>query len=223
MPVPYFKSMSPLAKGTEARGLLKRIAKRVDDLTRTVATMETDWGLELSSDGIGRIKLCLAYAPKGGAGGGLANSAFVAKATPEEGLNVDTYEVRMLGGTAQGMFGGIEVINTTVFTGIYAGELFWLEFHPNRTPGSQWSVEHGSSLPASAATPSADNPNYFAVIPLFKVEAGAGGESVNILQYHYGSVYVPTVENIVQIQEPVSGGADTSDSGSGSGSGSGSE
>lgn len=123
--------------------------------------------------------------------------AFSATATLRE--NSETrYDVKMLGGTVQGIFGPITAINTTIFENVGNNTFFWLQYYPAT---SVWQVQQGAALPASASTPSADNVNYYAVIPIFKVEKGAPN---NIVQYHYGSVYVPTVTNVIQIQEPAS-------------------
>lgn len=242
MPVPYFKAMSPLARGTAPRGLLQRLANRVDDLTRTIATLEAGWGLEMSADGLGRVKLDLAYAPNpGGGGGGMVElTGFTGKALPimktETGHTdeVDHFELRVMGGTVQGLFGTMELIETTYYAKsgttrsdfeerwpdyIYGTdeketatigdrEIFWLEYDPEAAEGQRWSLEHGDELPASVTQapqdPSNDENTRYFAVIPLFRVEYLKNEA-NVNQWHAGSVVVPTATNVVEIQQPAAG------------------
>lgn len=183
-----------LASGN-GKGRISRIEEVVDKLVKFCADLHGGAGVEVTfedEDGGPEIS------STGGSGGGLENSAFVAEATASGG----SFSVKILGGTVQGIFGGITVFDTTTYNSIGNGTIFWLEYDPAE---EEWSMEHGSALPQSASTPDPDNPNYFAVIPICRVDSGA---PKNIVQYHCGSVYVPTATNVVDVQEePIGGGA----------------
>lgn len=156
------------------------------------------------------------------------NLSFMAEARKGKNGNQDYFEVRMLGGTVQGLFGTIETIPTTFWTsnhspndlelfddydsgagdvkhihdGISNGDQWWLEYDPEESAGSRWSVQHGASLPASATVEDPDDARYFTVVPLFRVRGGGS----SIAQGHVGAVFVPTATNVVDIQDTVEEG-----------------
>ena len=160
----------------------------------------------------------------GGGATGLANSSFAAKAKQGTGQH-PVVEVKMLGGTVQGLFGALQVFPTTYWTSgggaptlfddynsatdelesaiIPNGEWFWLEYTPDGEGGGEWSLEHGSEPPQSASTTDEDEVNYFAIVTLFQVRLSQ--PDTGVVQNHYGGVWVPAATNVVQIQE-VAGG-----------------
>lgn len=124
----------------------------------------------------------------------LDNSAFIATAVL---VDEDSFDVTVLGGTAQWLFGPIAEFATETYEDIPGGERFWLQFDPLGNGGDgEWAIEHDETLPSESTTD--DGLNYFTVVPLFKVE---GGVPRNVVQYHFGSVYVPKVHNVVQAQD----------------------
>lgn len=177
-----------LAKGSRD-GRLARIEKVLDMVVQFLAGMHAGAGVDITyedDDGAPEIS-----AEGYGEGGALSNSAFVATAT----ASGNKFSVKILGGTAQGIFGGITVFDTETYNNISNGTIIWLEYDPEE---EEWSMEWGSALPQSASNPDPDNPNYFAVIPICRVDSGAPN---NVVQYHYGSVYVPTATNVVDVQQ----------------------
>ncbi len=179
------------------------------------------------------------------------NNAFMAEARFGKGENGNNIiEVKMLGGTVQGLFGPIEPVPTTFWTtenkmtlfpdpekeeeeegeeeggveeeeeekdpyevnkneDLAVGEWFWLEYDPEEDEydpetgeGGRWSVGHGQELPESDPPEEGEGPDgrtvYFAVIPLFRISVFAAR---NVIQNHFGAVYVPTVSNVVPIQK----------------------
>lgn len=207
---------------------------------------------------------------------GTNNSAFIAEARfGDDGAGGQLIEVKMLGGTVQGIFGKIRVFRTTYWTtgdGITLfpemsgdesdsdsesdsgsgfdkdnvnvvteaemadGEKFWLEYDPNEDGGDdesgvddesdsdsgsdsgegpnkgRWKIKHAQDLPDSATKEDVERALYFTIIPLFTLSLY--GSVRNVIQYHFGSVYVPTVSNVVPRQIlPESG--DEEDSGAG--------
>lgn len=194
-----------------ASGRIARLEERVDLLTRLLGGLYGGAGIDIQAEGEDRIRVdCTA------AGGGMAgrgNSAFVATVTPHPtgSQNPSCYVVNMLGGTVQGIFGHITLIEDTEWDSserIQDGEIFWLQYDPSE---EEWTVEHGETLPTSATTMD-DQSNYFAVIPLFRVDAAVDDL---VVQYHYGSVYVPTVGNVVDVQEHASGEGEGGEGGTG--------
>lgn len=157
----------------------------------------------------------------GGTSAGLANSAFVATVEQGEVDNVAVTEVKMLCGTAQGIFGELQDFPTTYWT--TAGELklfddanddldtvnasqtlpdgtwFWLRWDPQE---EEWTLEKGATLPANASVAAGDTVQYFAVVPLFRLRLT--DDDAKAVQMHYGSVYVPTARNVIDIQEVAS-------------------
>lgn len=211
---------------------------------------------------------------------GTNNSAFIAEARFEAGEEGEgpLMEVKMLGGTVQGVFGRLNSIKTTYWTtdpdGVQLfpeaadgdesdsgsgsesgsgsgkaknievivgeemedGEHFWLEYDANAEPEDEeegeesdsdsgsdedepgrWVLKHGKRWPRSATTTSADKVLYFTTVPLFYVSRYVTDQ--NVVQQHFGSVYVPTATNVVPIQLTPTNDDEDSDSGSGSGSG----
>ena len=184
-----------------------------------LVNVETEDSISLRETAHGSF--CIGGGGGEGGGSGLANSSFVAEAK-EDPEHPGRIEVKMLGGTAQGLFGAIEVIPNTYWTSdssdlqlfddynsnlddlhlsdtVNDGDLFWLEYDPTESAGSRWSVEHGSSLPQSATSDSdEDVVNYFSCVTLFRVRIGATESGV--VQNHYGGVLVPTATNVVDVQ-----------------------
>lgn len=187
--ISILNGLPSLAKGDEAGGWVGRIAKQLDTVRDTLASLEVGKGLDITADAAGRIRITLDEIVAGTAA--LSNSAFVAEATPDG----NKFTVKILGGTAQGIFGGITVFDTDEYENISNGTIFWLEFDPE---DEEWSMEWGQTIPQSASHPSSGNPNYFAVIPICRVDSSA---PKNIVQYHYGSVYVPVATNVVDVQQ----------------------
>lgn len=181
--------VAPLFRGGgSAKGRIARLEEVVDKLVRFCANMHAGVGVDITFENEGDPQISATGG--GGAAGALDNSAFIAEATADG----NRFSVKILGGTAQGIFGGITVFDTETYTNISNGTIFWLEYAPY---GVAWTMEHGASLPQSASNPDPDNPNYFAVIPICRVDSEAPN---NIVQYHYGSVYVPVATNVVDVQ-----------------------
>jgi len=134
--------------------------------------------------------------------------AFTAYASPvyaKDGETIDYVNLTMLGGPVQGLFGDITFIETTDFDRskhIHDLEYFWLEFDPQT---KTWSLEHDLDAPQAANTEDPNDPLYFTIVPLFRVEVGRTRS--NVVQYHHGAVFVPTATNAVEIQ-PHSAGED---------------
>lgn len=170
-----------------------------------------------------------APAPQSGGGGATVplpgNMSFTAEARTGEVDGADVVEVKMLGGTVQGLFGAVQVFKTTYWTdgggapelfgdynsatdeledaSISDGDLFWLEYDPEADEGERWSIEHGAELPEDATHPGEEEPNYFSVVPLFRVRLSE--EEKGVVQNHVAGVYVPTLSNVVDVQKAQDG------------------
>jgi hypothetical protein len=225
------------------------------------------------------IKFILPLGGGDGATVGTDNSAFIAEARfGDDGAGGQLIEVKMLGGTVQGIFGKIRVFKTTYWTTddggvtlfpevasdesdsgsesdsdsggfdrdnanivtgdeIEDGEIFWLEYDPNEDGGydeesgvldesdsdsgsdsgegpnkGRWKIKHAQDLPDSATKKDVERALYFTIIPLFTLSLA--GSVRNVIQYHFGSVYVPTVSNVVP-KQILPGDDESDDSGAG--------
>lgn len=221
------------------------------------------------------IKFVLPLGGGDGATVGTDNSAFIAEARfGDDGVGGQLIEVKMLGGTVQGIFGKIRVFKTTYWTTgdevtlfpemsgdesdsdsgsdsgsgfdkdnvnvvteaeMADGEKFWLEYDPNEDGGDdesgvddesdsdsgsdsgegpnkgRWKIKHAQDLPDSATKEDVERALYFTIIPLFTLSLY--GSVRNVIQYHFGSVYVPTVSNVVPRQILPESGDDDSGAG----------
>ena len=239
--VPHGRPMHEL---TQALNLLIRYCRSITP--RPSATV----GVETFSNGT-TFRAKLPIAPSSGGRQSLPdNMSFKAEVRTGTHDESDYVEVRMLGGTVQGLFGAIECIPTTFWTSddspndltlfqdfnedagdvknihdaIADGDLFWLEYDPSETEGHRWSVKHGETLPQSSnedpeeeegAEEAKDEVRYFSLIPLFRLRGGS------VIQGHLGAVYVPTVQNIVDVQATDSDESESEQDNNGAGGGGG--
>ena len=202
-------------------GALGRIAKAIRANRRAIDESHATNSDTTCNHGIhGELQIA---AHSSGGGYALANSSFVATAKKGSGENPPV-EVRVLGGTVQGLFGPLQVFPTTYWVAggeptlfddyddvtdeikdeaIPDGEWFWLEYTPDGEDSGEWSLEHGAELPEEATTTDDEEVNYFSIVPLFQVRLSE--ENRGVVQNHYGAVYVPVATNVVQCQE-VGGG-----------------
>lgn len=176
-----------------------------------------------------RVKPAAVPRSSGGSVAVPGNMAFLAEARTREENGADVVEVKMRGGTAQGLFGGVQIFNTTYWTpnarapelfddyddncddvesaDISDGELFWLEYDPEANAGEHWTIEHDTSLPQSAVAESdEESVHYFSFVTLFRVRLTESGKGV--VQNHFGAVVVPTATNVVDVQAVESGNED---------------
>ena len=182
-----------------------------------------------------RVKPAAVPRSSGGSVAVPENMSFLAEARTREENGADVVEVKMRGGTAQGLFAGVQVFNTTYWTpnarapelfddyddncddvesaDISDGELFWLEYDPEANAGAHWRIEHGASLPQSAVSDSDEDSDsdeesvhYFSFVTLFRVRLTESGKGV--VQNHFGAVVVPTATNVVDVQTVESGNED---------------
>ena len=231
------------SKALGTGGRLRRLEEKMELLWNAVVGLEPEDHIRIRETAEGGIAIGGGGSPAEGA---LENSAFIAEARTAGSASGGDFllEVRMLGGTVQGIFGRINVIPTTYWStdsdgielfpevedgedsdsdsdsgaetdvilgeDIEDGEIFWLEYDPNEEDESysgsdseagmgRWSVKHGQELPESSTTEDVERALYFTIIPLFRVSLG-GATAANTIQYHFGSVYVPTVSNVVARQ-----------------------
>lgn len=257
-------------------GRIRRLEEKVELLWGALTKMGVEDSITVRETAEGSF--CI-----GGGGGGemeLENAAFMAEVRfSEDNFGRETIEVKMVGGTVQGIFGKIRVFKTTYWTTgdevtlfpeasgdesdsdgamgsgggfdkdevnivtdeeIEDGEKFWLEYAPNGSEGGdesalddesdsdsgsdsggdqdkgRWQIHHAQNLPPAATKENVQRALYFTIIPLFAVSLG--WSSRNVIQYHFGSVYVPTVSNVVPRQVlPLDGDEsdDEEDSGAG--------
>lgn len=252
-------------------GRIRRLEEKIELLWKALTKMGVEDSITVRETAEGSF--CI-----GGGGGGemeLENAAFMAEVRfAEDNRGRETIEVKMVGGTVQGIFGKIRVFKTTYWTTgdevtlfpeasgdesdsdsamgsgggfdkdevnivtdeeIEDGEKFWLEYDPNEDGGDdesgvddesdsdsgsdsgegpnkgRWKIKHAQDLPDSATKEDVDRALYFTIIPLFAVSLG--WSSRNVIQYHFGSVYVPTVSNVVPRQILPESGDDDSGAG----------
>lgn len=235
--VPHGRPMHEL---TQALNLLIRYCRSITP--RPSATV----GVETFSNGT-TFRAKPPVAPSSGGRQSLPdNMSFKAEVRTGTNEGDDYIEVRMLGGTVQGLFGAIEFIPTTFWTsdesprdlalfddfnedagdvknvhdGIADGDLFWLKYDPSETEGQRWSMEHGATLPQSSnEEPEEEEEESPDEVRYFTIIPLFQLRGEGVIQGHLGAIYVPTVKNIVDVQTTDAAASDPGQENNGGGSG----
>lgn len=216
-------------------GRIPRLEDKVAVLWNAIVGIE--WEDSISVRETAQGSFCIGGGGFGGGGGIVVLTGFKGTAKPimktEQGHTdeVDHFEVRVLGGTVQGVFGVMELIETTYYvkSGTSGGdfenrwpdyndgndekktatipdrEIFWLEYDPNANEGQRWSLEHDDKLPASVTQPPASesNDDNTRYFSIIPLfRVEYKKTEDNVNQWHAGSVFVPTATNVVEIQQP---------------------